>query len=122
MCPTEGARTGAGLGYVQIRQDRPQEHIGAIWGDDAQAMPPPPAHARQLGGGQLRNGVVVRAGDKMVVWMLLRQPIDNGLQAPPQDQMIVLPPAVEGEVAGGIPSVVGEGPHQDRLGPRTEGL
>ena len=85
-------------------------------------MPPPPAHARQLGGGQLRDGVVVRAGEKAVVWMLLRQGVHDGLQAPPQDQMIVLPPAVEGEVAGGIPSVVGEGPHQDRLGPRTEGL
>ena len=85
-------------------------------------MPPPPAHARQLGGGQLRNGVVVRAGDKMVVRVLLHQGVYDGLQAPPQDQMIVLPPAVEGEVAGGIPGVVGEGPHQDRLGPRTEGL
>ena len=36
-------------------------------------MPPPPAHARQLGGGQLRDGVVVRAGDKMVVRVLLHQ-------------------------------------------------
>ena len=36
--------------------------------------------------------------------------------------MVVLPPAVEGEVAGGVSGVVGEGGDEDRLGVWTEGV
>ena len=44
------------------------------------------------------------------------------LQPPAQDQVVVLPPAVEGEIAGGLAGVVGKGPHQHGLGPGTEGV
>ena len=63
-------------------------------------MAAPAAHAGQLRRGQFRHGGVVRPGHKGMAGMAGPEPGADLLQPPAQDQVVVLPPAVEGEIAG----------------------
>lgn len=83
VCPAEGARTGAGLGYVQIRQDRPQEHIGTIRGDDTQAMPPRQPTPASSAAASSGTGLLSAPGRKRWSGCCCARASHDGLQAPP---------------------------------------